>query len=224
MKWRSPYRCRTCGGMHYKVYGRRTRRCVVCWPLYMKDYARRHKDEYNAARMERYYRKKEQHRINVQGMMTAFPMEGRVPEIDKRHRMKREKALKEGTVTKEELLAIVERDGGRCIFCGAEVNTRCTPSKPRGFDHLFPLLGNVGVHAAWNMAVCCLDCNSDKRQRTFLEYIEDEEIPFSNFPQIPNVHFGLDDVIVLEDDDFWEDETDNIWIDEEGEVCLDENS
>jgi 5-methylcytosine-specific restriction endonuclease McrA len=85
------------------------------------------------------------------------------PETTKAAWKRRYEWLKLGTVTKEELIRIWERDSGSCQYCNSQVkNPRFRPCDPRGFDHVISR-SNGGKHEALNMVVCCQKCNALKQ-------------------------------------------------------------
>jgi 5-methylcytosine-specific restriction endonuclease McrA len=142
----------------------------------------------------RYAARKKQLEASCKGLATAFDL-SKSTSPDDRHRRKRADKIKLGTVTKEELKAIIERDSGCCIYCG-QSDFRIKPyvNDPRGFDHLIPLLSEDGRHESWNLAVCCPDCNYKKGQATLLDYDAHCGFPRDHFKQIPDRAFGLDEI------------------------------
>jgi len=168
-----PYKCRICGGSDHFVEGDGHRRCSVCrrnWSqAYMTSYNPQYREENKEELARKRAEKYERNRRKYLGMWAAWHSDN--PDVAKKHRKKREAKIRAGRVTKEELQQIVERDNGQCIYCGTKVQTSCTPSKPRGFDHLIPLLSDNGEHRPWNLAVCCVECNADKHLVHFAKYI-----------------------------------------------------
>lgn len=69
--------------------------------------------------------------------------------------------LRSGDVTKAQLVALVERSGSRCAYCGVPVSVCVKPKRPSGFDHIVPRCAG-GVHTIRNIVVCCLSCNRKK--------------------------------------------------------------
>ena len=102
--------------------------------------------------------------------------------IRKNRRMELER---NGSVTLQELRDIVKRDESKCIYCGVKVNPHCTSSlgDARGFDHLIPL-SNGGEHSAWNMAVCCMKCNTKKGQTAFVDFVLNNDFPLRWFDHL----------------------------------------
>jgi len=67
--------------------------------------------------------------------------------------------------------AIYESDGRRCIYCGAPEGEG---TESLTLDHLFPQkLG--GGHEAWNLATCCLSCNSAKQETSVDKFLRQLE-------------------------------------------------
>lgn len=178
-----PYRCRKCGGTDYIIQGvnrksgRPHRRCAICWPIYLKNWKMRNYD--HVLRKER--ERKAKRWANINAANAAY---GALhPEYWAEHSKKRWEKIKAGSLTSRETLGIVARDLEKCIYCGVRVETRTTPSRLKGFDHLIGLLDG-GEHEAWNLAVCCLDCNADKGRTPFKEYIDRCELPYEWFTDI----------------------------------------
>ena len=109
---------------------------------------------------------------------------------DERHSKKRKDAMKEGTLTLQQLKDIVARDEGRCVYCGDEVKTIISVIYLRGFDHFIPLLSRDGGHHGWNLGVCCPSCNADKWNMTLDEYIEHKQFDCNDFKHLPGQAFG----------------------------------
>jgi 5-methylcytosine-specific restriction endonuclease McrA len=72
--------------------------------------------------------------------------------------------LREGTVTRKDLEAIVERDKACCVYCGDPVASLCDRLRLRGFDHVLSQR-HGGRHEASNLVVCCQTCNASKRHK-----------------------------------------------------------
>lgn len=64
-------------------------------------------------------------------------------------------------VTRQQLVAIAERDGHICTYCKQPVRYRFSPLDPRGFDHVQPR-SKGGKHTAANIVSCCRSCNELK--------------------------------------------------------------
>lgn len=65
---------------------------------------------------------------------------------------------------KDELLDFF---GSMCCFCGTEI-TRKSLSQ----DHLIPMnKASLGLHAWGNVVPCCKDCNNEKQQRSWREFL-----------------------------------------------------
>jgi 5-methylcytosine-specific restriction endonuclease McrA len=196
--WKRSYKCRKCGGTTYKIQGG-SRRCIACWPAYQKDWEERHWDQHLRSSRKSYEKRKKVREAQMLGAGAAFNL-SRNPHIDEEHRNKRIEEMKAGKVTRNDLKEICNRDAGRCVYCRAKVlNIDFYAKDPRGFDHFIPLL-HGGTHEPWNLGVCCTKCNYDKGQRTLLEYDHDKGFPSDHFKQIPAKAFGLD-MILLDDDD-----------------------
>ena len=56
--------------------------------------------------------------------------------------------------------SILERDGFRCVYCGAEAS-----SSKLHVDHRFPVKRG-GLNKDWNLATACADCNLGKSHKT----------------------------------------------------------
>jgi len=195
-----PYQCKRCGGSDHYVEGkhRRCRKCRTLWKEkynaeYHSKYYRLNVEKIKEARRERYVKT----RHKVLGMQAAYNEE--YPEVNKRHRDKRDEKIRAGYVTRKELEAIRDRDHGRCIYCGTTVETSCYPWRVRGFDHLISLLSPDGEHAGWNLGVCCIECNADKAVTPFCDYVLRRGIK-ADFSKIPYKVWGLEEPIDLEDD------------------------
>ncbi len=61
--------------------------------------------------------------------------------------------------------AIHEREGGRCFYCSRRIthHRRC-------LDHVVPQ-ANLGNNSYRNLVSCCLDCNSQKGERSAVEHV-----------------------------------------------------
>jgi 5-methylcytosine-specific restriction endonuclease McrA len=65
---------------------------------------------------------------------------------------------------KRELLDYFEH---RCCFCGVPID-----DKTLSQDHLIPMnKANLGLHAWGNVVPCCKDCNNEKQQRPWQEFL-----------------------------------------------------
>lgn len=71
--------------------------------------------------------------------------------------------------TKEQQDAIWKKTKGRCLYCGDNLN----PFERRGFsfEHIEPQ-SNGGGHDTDNLYLCCVHCNSQKRDKTVEQYRE----------------------------------------------------
>ena len=189
-----PYKCRVCGGSNHTTEKDGHRRCSICRPRwskeylmnYLPDYRERNKEKLRIQRDAKY----KSNRAKFLGMWAAY--KARYPHIDREHRRRREQKIREGNVTREELEAIVERDEGLCIYCRAPVKNNCTKSRPRGFDHLVPLLHSTGEHALWNLAVCCIECNAAKNQTHLCDYVVRAEVYGPQLERLPDRAWGLE--------------------------------
>lgn len=86
----------------------------------------------------------------------------RNPAAQKKQKQIRAKWLRAGTVTRQELKRIWERDKGQCQYCGSkDIFPAFYPSRPVGFDHVIPR-AKGGKHEALNLVVCCIRCNALK--------------------------------------------------------------
>ena len=85
----------------------------------------------------------------------------RNPETSREAQERRRLWLAEGDVTRQDLIDVYERDGGKCVYCKTEVKCRYDPSSPRGFDHT-KSRRDGGKHTAKNITVCCATCNVQK--------------------------------------------------------------
>ncbi len=66
---------------------------------------------------------------------------------------------------KEELLSYFE---SQCCFCGSEIN-----QKSFSLDHLIPLnKASLGLHAWGNVVPCCRDCNNEKQQKPWQNFMK----------------------------------------------------
>ena len=61
---------------------------------------------------------------------------------------------------------VMERDGQRCVYCGAK--------SPTTLDHVIPA-SKGGPHGAWNRAAACAPCNHDKGNRPLEQWLENAE-------------------------------------------------
>jgi hypothetical protein len=61
--------------------------------------------------------------------------------------------------------AIHEREGGRCFYCSRRItrHRRC-------LDHVIPQ-AQLGSNSFRNLVSCCLDCNSNKAERSAVEHV-----------------------------------------------------
>ncbi len=61
--------------------------------------------------------------------------------------------------------AIHEREGGRCFYCSRRIthHRRC-------LDHVVPQ-ADLGSNSYRNLVSCCLDCNSNKAERSAVEHV-----------------------------------------------------
>ncbi len=183
-KWRTSYKCRKCGGSAYKVWGGK-RRCVVCWAEYYNKYSNENRERFNQKAREKYNSE------TAQGIRRRAIYVEMFRINDKKHTMKRRKAILEGSVTIEDLQKIVVRDKSECIFCHKKIKTRIRKLDGlRGFDHLIPLLDEEGGHHPWNLAVCCPECNSDKNNTPLMDYIIEKGYDFDDFKQLHPQAFG----------------------------------
>jgi len=131
-------------------------RCLNCARLAVKAWRKANPEKYleqkrrgeHRARKER----REQYRANRRRR--------RKPEVDAAQYQKRLAWLLAGDVTRADLIAIYERDKV-CVYCGATVRPRFTPTHPVGYDHIVSR-ANGGQHTAANLCLCCRFCNERK--------------------------------------------------------------
>ncbi len=65
---------------------------------------------------------------------------------------------------KEELLKYFN---SQCCFCGCQIN-----NKTLSQDHLIPMnKASLGLHAWGNVVPCCKDCNIEKQQKPWQEFL-----------------------------------------------------
>ena len=184
-----PYRCRTCGSNRHFVEKDGHRRCSSCRPKQMQSI----KDAYYEKNRLKIRRAKKLQYKRREGFHASYKSKSKGAFINglDRHVEKRRLKIDGGTLTVEEVIAIVERDDGRCVYCGVEVDVKIKPKRLRGFDHLLHLLGDDGEHAAWNIAVCCGTCNADKGCLPLFEYIEERGLDFGRFRVMDDRAWGL---------------------------------
>ncbi len=66
---------------------------------------------------------------------------------------------------KDELLSFFNFE---CCFCGVQIDQRTLSQ-----DHLVPMnKARLGLHAWRNVVPCCKDCNNEKKQRPWQEFIQ----------------------------------------------------
>lgn len=68
-----------------------------------------------------------------------------------------------GTFSKEDILAIYRRQGGKCAYCSMSLNGKFT------IDHIQPL-SQGGTNWPDNIALSCSSCNSSKRDKSVEEW------------------------------------------------------
>jgi 5-methylcytosine-specific restriction endonuclease McrA len=61
--------------------------------------------------------------------------------------------------------AIHEREGGHCFYC-----LRRTTTRRRCLDHVVPR-AELGRNSYRNLVSCCVDCNSQKGERSAVEHV-----------------------------------------------------
>ena len=84
------------------------------------------------------------------------------PEYARLAQLRRYSWLRAGDVTAAQLRDLMLRSKRRCKYCGRRIhNPSCTPSRPRGFDHV-TARKDGGKHTITNMVVCCWTCNTAK--------------------------------------------------------------
>ena len=65
---------------------------------------------------------------------------------------------------KEELLSFFDY---QCCFCGRSIDERSL-----SLDHLIPMnKASLGLHAWGNVVPCCRDCNNEKQQKPWVEFL-----------------------------------------------------
>jgi hypothetical protein len=63
--------------------------------------------------------------------------------------------------------AIYDRDGRRCVYCGAEEQ----PGLPLTLDHVIPVASG-GLTRPDNLVTCCEPCNQAKGQLLLRQYLQ----------------------------------------------------
>jgi len=148
--------CRECGQVGDHRWNARCRKCENA-----RTYARRGgAEERRACRRAEHIRALARNpHYNTEKSRKARE---RNPERDRARVIERAARIAEGSVSAAELRAIYERAGGKCAYCGEVVACRISGKRLRGFDHIVPF-AKGGKHVADNLAVCCRQCNSKKR-------------------------------------------------------------
>jgi len=73
---------------------------------------------------------------------------------------------------KDELLTFFDY---KCCFCGSPIDRKSLSQ-----DHLIPMnKSSLGLHAWGNVVPCCSDCNNEKQQRPWVDFIKKKAGPFS---------------------------------------------
>lgn len=179
-----PYKCRKCGGTTYIVQGvnrqsgKPHRRCAECRPKYVANWKYVNRDQLLAVERQR----KERNERKIRAATAAYGASH--PERWAEHSKKRKEMIQKGSLTTAEVYQIAKRDNNLCIYCSIFVETKCNRSGLIGFDHLIGLLDG-GEHAMWNLAVCCLNCNTDKGRMSFAEYVVKMDLPREWFDKLP---------------------------------------
>ena len=68
-------------------------------------------------------------------------------------------------------LAIYERDGYRCVWCGIQVEAKISAC----LDHLVPR-SQGGTHKSNNLVTSCFDCNSDRGDCPWEIFARDDQV------------------------------------------------
>lgn len=66
--------------------------------------------------------------------------------------------------------AAMRRSGGKCPYCGIELEFEHRGGERVAFDHIIPL-SRGGADDSRNLIACCFPCNAAKHTQTGLEYI-----------------------------------------------------
>jgi len=85
------------------------------------------------------------------------------PEKQREYNRRRRALKSNATIEPVDELAVYERDGRMCIYCGA--------TEDLALDHIVPLNGG-GSHREDNLVVACRSCNSSKGAKPLEEWLE----------------------------------------------------
>ena len=151
------FTCIRCGWSG--VVTAKQRRCLECSRQQIKKWRKRNPEKVAAQRVRG--RKKKLERDPDWENRKRRLRRARNPETARQAQQRRRTWLAEGDVTRQQLLDIYERDGGKCVYCKREVECRFDPNSPRGFDHT-KSRRDGGTHTARNITVCCKLCNARK--------------------------------------------------------------
>lgn len=147
------YTCLTCGWTGEVL----TRpRCLRCAAERTRKWRQANPDKYREQKRRGEHRARKERREQYR----ANRRRRRKPSVEAANRAKRLAWMLAGDVTRADLIAIYERDRV-CVYCGAAVVPRFTPTDPRGFDHTVSR-ANGGRHTPDNLRVCCRTCNELK--------------------------------------------------------------
>lgn len=70
--------------------------------------------------------------------------------------------------TKDQKQELLDCFNNMCCFCGATIDLRSLSQ-----DHLVPMnKEHLGLHAWGNVVPCCKNCNNEKQQKDWLQYLE----------------------------------------------------
>lgn len=147
------YTCPKCG---WTGEVRTRPRCLPCVRAAVKAWRKANPEKYLAQKRRGEHRARKERREQYR----ANRRRRRKPEVDAAQRVKRLTWLLAGDVTRADLIAIYERDKV-CVYCGATVKPRFTPTSPRGYDHIVSR-ANGGKHTAANLCISCGPCNARK--------------------------------------------------------------
>ena len=168
--------CADCGeykphyakGLCGTCYQRRWRKAN---PRSVRAAKRRHRENHyeEVLEAERQYRQTHRDEIHSRCRRWAQAHPETVREIARRKRARK----RELYVADIDEKAIFERDGYKCVYCGATENLT--------IDHVVAL-ANGGPHAPFNVVTCCASCNSSKGIKPVVAWLEARRWPIP--PQV----------------------------------------
>jgi 5-methylcytosine-specific restriction endonuclease McrA len=135
--------------------------CKICIVLYHKE----HKDKIKKQKKEYY----EEHKDEIKKASRGYSKteKGKMLKRQRSNKRRAQKKNLEATLTTKQWAYILKKQNNRCNICGKKFTAKRQPAQ----DHIIPIKHN-GCYTSDNIQALCKSCNSSKKAKLDLHYIQ----------------------------------------------------